>query len=314
MSTQPIIISPTDSHQRLDKFLAEFDASESRAAWQKLIKKGKILVNGRASEGSYLLKEGEEITILPQASDESDKKTRIPDIPIIYEDADVIVMDKPTGVISQRADSSDAPAVTDFLENHYPPIKEVGETEKRSGLVHRLDKDTSGLLLAAKNQDAFDFFKAEFKNREVRKIYTALVYGRIEPPMGEINLAIGRNPKSPCRQTTVKNPDSSGIKSRPARTLYETLRNYPGFSLLSVELKTGRMHQIRVHMKAVGHPVAGDAKYANLTLLSRTPELRRQFLHASELRIALPNGQNRTFRSELPADLKAYLQILSDLD
>lgn len=308
-------ISSQNKGQRLDKFLAEFDASRSRAGWQKMIKSGNVLVSGIKAEADYILKENDRIEILPEEEKPADKKTaQIPDINIIYEDDDVIVIDKPIGIVAQKAKSTESPAVTDFLEKYFPPIKKVGENEQRSGIVHRLDKDTSGIMIAAKNQKTFEFLKAKFKNREVNKIYTALVYGRIKPETGEVNLAIGRSPKMPCRQTTVKNPEQSSIKCRPARTLYETIQNFPDFSLLRVELKTGRMHQIRVHMKAIGHPVAGDRKYAGKKLLARTPELGRQFLHATELEIALPKGKEMVFRSELPADLDNFLKSLPDLD
>lgn len=299
---------------RLDKFLADFDASISRAAWQKRIKSGRVLVDGKFSAADYSLKEGDTIEILPEEKKAEKEKAEVPDISIIYEDEDVIAIDKPIGVVAQRAQSSTAPAVTDFLEKHFPPIRKIGEDEQRSGIVHRLDKDTSGVMIAAKNQKAFELLKDKFKKREVRKIYTTLVYGRVQPPEGKIDLAIGRNPKAPCRQTVVKNPEKSAIKCREARTLYRTLRSSGRYSLLEVELKTGRMHQIRVHMKAIGHPVVGDQKYAPSSLLKATPELRRQFLHASFLEITLPDGQKKAFSSPLPADLESFLRNQPDLD
>ena len=302
-----IRITAETKGQRLDKFLVDFDMEKSRAAWQKLIKSGKVLVNGKAAKADYSLKTDDVIEILRK--DIATKRVvQIPDIKIIYEDANVIVIDKPIGVVAQRAASSDAPAVTDFLENHFPAIVKVGEDEQRSGIVHRLDKDTSGIMIAAKNQKAFEFLKDKFKNRSVEKIYTTLVYGKVEPVAGKIDFAIGRNPKSPCRQTIVRNPENSTIKSRAASTLYQTLKSSENYSLLSVELKTGRMHQIRVHMKAIGHPVVGDPKYAGSNLLKSTPELKRQFLHASKLKITLPDGQNKTFRSDLPPDLQSFLK------
>jgi 23S rRNA pseudouridine1911/1915/1917 synthase len=306
-------ITAENQGQRLDKFLADFDAERSRVAWQKIIRSGKVLVNGKVTGADYTVKEGDTLEILAEEP-QTEREVKIPDIPILYEDEDVIVINKPIGVLAQKASTSSAPAVTDFLEKHFPPIAKVGEEEQRSGIVHRLDKDTSGIMLAAKTQAAFDFLKEKFQKREVEKTYTALVYGQVEPAAGEINLAIGRHPKAPCRQTVVPHPEDSPLKCRPARTLYRTLRSSGRFSLLAVELKTGRMHQIRVHLQAVGHPVVGDPKYAPPRLLRSTPQLRRQFLHASELRIELPRGQNRTFRSELPADLRAFLQNLPDLD
>ena len=307
-------ITTAQAGSRLDKFLADFDVSRSRAAWQRLIKEEKILINGKMAKANYILKENDGLEVLPEDVTAEKAPALIPDIDIIYEDADVIVIDKPIGVVAQKAATSDAPAVTAFLEKHFPAIRQVGENEQRSGIVHRLDKDTSGIMIAAKNQESFELLKNKFKQREVQKFYTALVYGKVEPAAGEINFAIGRNPKLPCQQTVIRDPENSSIKSREARTLYKTLKTYEDYSLLSVELKTGRMHQIRVHMKAIGHPVAGDAKYAGASLLRKTPELRRQFLHASELKITLPSGENRVFKSELPADLSHFLKNLDSLD
>lgn len=312
--SKEIYIANKQSNQRLDKFLADFDNSRSRAAWQKMIKNNKVLVNKKTAEANYSLKTDDVIEVLPEEPKQEKPRKKIPDIKIIYEDDNIIVVDKPIGVVAQKADSSSAPAVTDFLENHFPPIKKIEESEQRSGIVHRLDKDTSGIMIAAKTQTAFDYLKDQFKNRNVQKIYTTLVYGKVQPETGEINFAIGRNPKMPCQQTIIKNPEKSTIKSRTARTIYNTLSSSDHFSLLSIELKTGRMHQIRVHMKAIGHPVVGDQKYAEAKLLRTTPELKRQFLHATELKITLPSGKAKVFKSELPADLKSFLKNQSGLD
>ncbi|MFA7170686.1 MAG: RluA family pseudouridine synthase [Candidatus Paceibacterota bacterium] len=311
--TKTIHITANNHGQRLDKFLADFDLEKSRAAWQKLIKSGKVLVNDNATEANYSIKTADKIEILKEDLP-VERAMSVPDIKIIYEDENVIVIDKPIDVVAQRTETSDAPAVTDFLENHFPAIKKVGEDEQRSGIVHRLDKDTSGIMIAAKNQEAFEFLKDRFKKREVQKLYTALVYGKVEPEKGEIDFAIGRNPKSPCKQTIVRNPDTSTVKCRVARTLYRTIKSSEDYSLLEVELKTGRMHQIRVHMKAIGHPVVGDPKYATPKLLQSTPGLKRQFLHASELKITLPDGKKGIFHSELPNDLRSFLKKHSDLD
>ena len=308
-----IRITAETKGQRLDKFLADFDMEKSRAAWQKLIRSGNVLVNGKITKADYTVKENDIFEILKEES-KPIKKIKIPDIKILYEDDTVIVIDKPIGVVAQRAETSDAPAVTDFLESHFPPIKKIGESEQKSGIVHRLDKDTSGIMIAAKTQETFEFLKDKFKKREAQKIYTTLVYGKVELREGAVDFAIGRNPKMPYKQTVVKNPEKSDIKSREARTLYKTIKNYEGYSLLSVELKTGRMHQIRVHMKAIGHPVVGDQKYADSMLLKTTPELQRQFLHATELKIALPDGKERTFQSDLPSDLKNFIKKLHSLD
>lgn len=309
---QNISINKEQTGQRLDKFLAGFDAKKSRSSWQKKIQNGEILVNSKEVKADYTLKEKDEITILPDSEKAEKKKTPVPDIKIIYEDQDIIVIDKPIGVLSQSATSSSSPAVSDFLIKHFPKIKEVGEDEQRFGIVHRLDKDTSGLMIVAKNNESFLFLKEQFKNRKAKKVYTALVHGNIEPREGSIDFKIGRSKTNPQMQTAIDSKKKEGIKAREALTLYKTVQTFPEYSLLAVEIKTGRMHQIRVHMKAIGHPIVGDQKYSLKKFANKNQDLRRQFLHASELTVALPNdGELKTFRSNLPTDLEAFLKSIS---
>jgi 23S rRNA pseudouridine1911/1915/1917 synthase len=308
---QNISINKKQSAQRLDKFLAGFDAQKSRSAWQKKIQNEEILVNGKKVKADYTLKEKDEITILPDGEKLEKKKTPIPDIKIVYEDQDIIVIDKPIGVLSQSATSSSSPAVSDFLIKHFPKIKEVGEDEQRFGIVHRLDKDTSGVMIVAKNNESFLFLKEQFKNHKTKKIYTALVHGTIEPREGSIDFKIGRSKTNPQIQTAIDSKKKESIKSREALTLYKTIKSFQDYSLLTVEIKTGRMHQIRVHMKAIGHPIIGDQKYNLKKFVNKNRELKRQFLHASEMTVTLPSGELKTFRSDLPADLKVLLKSIS---
>ena len=321
MDNKKIKITPSQSNQRIDKFLASFYSENSRASWQKRIKNKEVLVNDREIKADYILKEDDEIEIV-KLTDFSlrsapfemtkNKEAEIPNIEIIYEeDDDVIVINKPAGVLSQNAESSRNPSVSDFLVEHYPEIKKVGEDEQRYGTVHRLDKDTSGVMIVAKNNQAFEFLKDQFKNRKTQKVYLALVYGKVNPPEGVIDLKIGRSKTNPNMQTVIDTKKKENIKSREARTVYKTIRNFKDYSFLEVSPKTGRMHQIRVHLKAIGYPVVGDKKYFFKKYKNEDLELKRQFLHASELRIKLLDGKDKIFKAELAGDLKDFLKNLS---
>ena len=312
--------TPSQSNQRIDKFLAGFYKEKSRASWQKMIKNKEVLVNNKEVKADYILKDDDEVEIvklidfsLRSAPFEmtENEKVEIPKIEIIYEDDNVIVINKPAGVLSQNAESSKSPSVSDFLVEHYPKIKEVGEDEQRCGTVHRLDKDTSGVMIVAKNNQAFEFLKDQFKNRKTQKVYLALVYGKVNPPEGVIDLKIGRSKTNPNMQTVTDTKKKEDIKSREARTVYKTIKNFKDYSLLEVSPKTGRMHQIRVHLKAIGYPVMGDQKYFFKKHKNNNLELKRQFLHASELKIQLLDGKDKIFKAELADDLKDFLDNLS---
>jgi 23S rRNA pseudouridine1911/1915/1917 synthase len=252
-----IKITLSQSNQRIDKFLAGFYTEKSRASWQKMIRNKEVLINNKEIKPDYVLKENDEVEILKIQKDVLNKKKEIeiPEIEIIYEDDDVIVINKPAGVLSQRTESSKAPAVSDFLVRHYPKIKNVGEDEMRFGVVHRLDKDTSGVMIVAKNNKAFEFLKKQFKDRKTQKVYLALVYGNVKPLEGVIDFKIGRSKTRSDMQTVIDTKKKENIKSREAKTVYKTIKNFKDYTLLEVQPKTGRMHQIRVHLKAIGYPV-----------------------------------------------------------
>ena len=318
MNPKNIKIKSAQANQRIDKFLASFYAKKSRASWQKRIKNGEVLVNGKKIKPDYILKECDEVEILlvsqPPPAPSCLRRGKIEiseikinDIKIIYEDDDVIVIDKPAGVLAQKASSSSSPAVSDFLVKRFPEIKKVGEDEQRYGIVHRLDKNTSGVMIVAKNNQSFEFLKEQFKNRKTQKTYTTLVYGNVESKEGIINLKIGRSKTNPLIQTVIDSKKKEGIKSREAVTHYKTLKSFKNYTLLEASPKTGRMHQIRVHLKALGYPVAGDKKYFYKKYRNLKPKLERQFLHASELKIRLLDGKINTFESKLPKDLKNFL-------
>jgi len=332
-----IKITAAQFNQRVDKFLADFYPEKSRTGWQKRIKGEEVLVNKKKVKPDYVLKKNDEIEILPVLQSllvppclrrgddkisltsfdkgENSLITRgeieISEIEIVYEDDDIIVIDKPAGVLSERAESSKSSSVVDFLVKYYPKIKEVGEDKQRFGIVHRLDKDTSGVMIVAKNNKSFEFLKSQFKDRKVQKTYTALVYGTVEPKEGIIDFRIGRSKTRPNMQTVIDTKKKLGIKSREALTLYKTIKSFDGYSLLEAYPKTGRMHQIRVHLKAIGYPVVGDKKYFFKKYAKIKPVLGRQFLHAGKLKIKLPNGKVSAFKSKLPEDLERFLDKIS---
>ena len=321
MTSRKIKINSAQSNQRIDKFLASFYIEKSRTNWQKMIKNEGILVNKKKVKADYILKEGDEVKIVKILANSTlsdfsptarnDNFQTVSKIEIIYENDDVIVIDKPVGILSQIAKSSKAPAISDFLIKHYPKIKEVGKDEQRFGIVHRLDKDTSGIMIIAKNNKSFEFLKDQFKNRKVQKIYTTLAYGTVKPKEGIIDLKIGRSKTKPNMQTVIDTKKKENIRSREALTLYKTIENFKDYTLLEVQIKTGRMHQIRVHLKALGYPVVGDQKYFFKKYRNIEPKLERQFLHASKLKIELPDEKIKEFKSALPQDLKNFLSTIN---
>lgn len=222
---------------------------------------------------------------------------------IIYEDKNILVIDKPSGLVVQPEQGKDSITLIDHLLKLRPEIKDVGEDPTRPGLVHRLDKDTSGLILIAKNNKSFIELKNKFKNREIQKTYTALVVGALKEKYGIIDKPIGRA-KSRIKQTT----RFIAAMERPAITEYKVTKEFGNFSLMEIKPKTGRMHQIRVHLASIGHPIAADKTYG----FKRQPAIKglnRQFLHATEIEFEL-FGKNYHFESKLPGELQTALKNL----
>jgi 23S rRNA pseudouridine1911/1915/1917 synthase len=295
---------------RLDVFLSKKFPRYSRQQIKKNILKANVLVNGGKSKPSYILKEGDKISVkisLPEKiSLEPDFSIKLK---IICEDKDVIVVDKPAGLVVHPTANlaSRSGTLVNALLAYFPEIKNVGEDELRPGIVHRLDKETSGPLIVAKNNQAFKFLKEQFQKRKIEKRYLALVSGSLKEKKGVIEKPIGRSKKTPLRQAVAK-----GIlteKTKEARTEYKVIRNSKDYTLVEAVPKTGRMHQIRVHFASIGHPLAGDKKYAFKR--QRPPEgLERHFLHANYLKFKSPCGRMIELESKLPEDLKNVLNKL----
>lgn len=230
---------------------------------------------------------------------------------VLYEDGSVLVVEKPAGIVvfpegytSRRHEKT----LIDHLVEKYPALENVGEGP-RYGIVHRLDKDTSGILLVAKTDEALIFFQKQFKNRGVEKKYIALATGVIKEDFGTISGFIGRSPADPRKQKAYGENEKRPVSAREALTEYKVLKRFSEYTLLEVVINTGRKHQIRCHLASIHHPIAGDAMYGFKD--SPDPGLDRQFLHASYLKVRLPNGIEKEFHSELPNTLKKILETIS---
>jgi len=309
---------------RLDQFLVKKFPQYSRAYLKKQIRAGNILVNGKIVKPAYLLKENDKIEIkIPKIPELKILPNPEIKIKIIYEDNDVIVIEKPAGIaVHPRQTKTGAPLINELnstlvsgLIALYPLLANVGDNPKiRPGIVHRLDKDTSGLMVVAKNNFAFDWLKKQFKERKVIKEYLALVVGKLKEKRGIITKSISRA-KDFRKRTTLLSRITPNIlrgfsQKKEAETYYKTIKEFKDYTLIKAKPKTGRTHQIRVHLASIGHPIAGDKLYG-FKRQKKPMGLERQFLHASYLKFSTPNGKILEFKSKLPKDLKEVVLTLS---
>jgi 23S rRNA pseudouridine1911/1915/1917 synthase len=235
------------------------------------------------------------------------------DIKIIYEDDDILAVNKPAGLLVHCAENSKEPTLVDWLIKKYPEIKNIGEDQSRPGIVHRLDKDTSGVLLVAKNQKTFEYLKSQFQSRKIKKKYLALVHGIVKNDKGLIELPIAKSKKDfrkkACLDARRAVHGKLAGKIREAVTEYKVLKRFPGYTLIEACPKTGRTHQIRVHLKAIGYPIVCDRLYGPKK--QECPfGLSRHFLHASSIEFNLPAGGRIKLEADLPDDLQATLTKL----
>lgn len=286
---------------RLDRYVAE-RCGFSRSYVQKLISEGLVLVEGKRAKSSRKLKAGEKLLLtLPPLSLAPLKPEAIP-LKIVYEDKDILVVDKPAGLTVHPAPGHESGTLVGAILAYLPELAELGGGV-RPGIVHRLDKDSSGLVVVAKNEAARIFLSKQLKNRELKKSYLALVRGYLSPAQGVIEGSIGRHPRDRQRMAITS-------KGKEARTFYQVKEHLKGYTLLEIQTKTGRTHQIRVHLSAIGYPVVGDRVYG-----VKSSFLKRQFLHAHLLGFKLPrNGEFVDFESALPVDLKQALEHVDRKD
>ena len=289
--------------QRLDKWLAERLPDHSRTEIQRWIREGLVRVNGRASKPGYKLEPGDvvEVDVPAPVPYEEIKPEPIP-LNILYEDDDLLVIDKPAGMVVHPAPGHTSGTLVNAILYHCPDLRGVGGVE-RPGIVHRLDKDTSGLILVAKHDRAHRELQRQFKEREIEKAYLALVEGHLQPKEGRIEAPIGRDKRHRKRMAVIRD-------GREAVTEYRVIAYYDDYTLVEVYPLTGRTHQIRVHFAFIGHPLVGDTVYGRRKQRLK-PWLKRQFLHAHRLRFRLPRtGEWVEFTSPLPEDLQAVLDKL----
>ena len=296
------VVQESDDRPRLDVFLTSRIVGPSRTSAQRLIRNGHVGINGRqVTRSSAVLGPGDVVSVeLPvQGADALTQKASGPKLVVSYEDQHILVIDKPAGIAVHPGPGHRDGTLVDMLVSYCPEIATVGEPG-RPGIVHRLDLDTSGLLIVARTHQAYEILGKMIRARTVNRGYIALVAGTVNPVEGIVDAPIGRNPASRTRQAVV----STG---RSARTRYKVIRQYPTAALLDVSLETGRMHQIRVHMAALGHAVVGDRVYGTMSASMTKPA--RQFLHAARLSFQHPiTGKPMDVRSELPEDLAVVLR------
>lgn len=291
--------------ERLDQWLAAALPHLSRSQLQKLIRQEQIWLNGQTARPSTAVQPGDVVTVYLPAPEPTTPQPELVALEIVYEDDDLVVINKPAGMVVHPAQGHSSGTVVNALLARYPDLANLAEEDDaaadRPGIVHRLDQDTSGLMLVARTAAALGQLQQQFKQREVEKIYLALVYGQPAAPEGIIDVPLGRD--SQHRQKFAPRPDG-----KPARTHYQLLENYGAYSLLEIGLETGRTHQIRVHLAWLKCPVVGDTVYGR----KKNPlGLRRQFLHAWRLRFQHPRT-GETIRLEAPL-AEALQRVLDDL-
>ena len=292
--------------ERIDVALAAM-LEMSRAKAQKLIASGAVLVDGTPSNGHQLVTASNEITLDESRADTAptpDTLRPTPSLEILYEDPDVIVVNKPAGLLVHPTGTSTEPTLVDALKSHLPTIVSVGDDKARAGIVHRLDKEASGVIIVAKTNEAFAHLKQQFHDRANEKHYTVLVMGSVIDDAGTITFPIARS-KTKARMAA--RPTSQDGKE--AITHYDVIERYANATLLDVRIETGRTHQIRAHMFALGNPVAGDKVYVRKGV--KQLPLPRLFLHARSLTATLPNGERSTFEAPLPELLQRTLDSLT---
>ncbi len=303
---QAFTVAEESSGQRLDVFCTAAISGYSRSAIQKAIKDEKVLVNGSPAKPRQVVKKDDHIRIrLEEMKTVSEAPVDVDmNIPIVHEDRDVVVINKPAGIAVHPGTGIRSGTVADWFAKRYPDAIGVGEGENRPGIVHRLDKDTSGVMILAKNETAYAHLKKQFQMRRPKKEYLALVFGVPGGRDGRITQPIARSRRNPMRRAV----DPLG---KEAATDWVIEEKYPsGHSLIRAFPQTGRMHQIRVHMHFLGFPIVGDQLYA-FKRKKQPQGVTRHLLHAEKLTITLPNGDTKTFTAPLAEDFAGVLANLS---
>jgi 23S rRNA pseudouridine1911/1915/1917 synthase len=288
-----------DSEARLDQYLAALELGLTRSRLQRLITDGHVTVNGDAARPSHKVRRGDRVSLrVPPPRPTGVEAQDVP-VSVVYQDAELVVIDKPAGLAVHPGPGHPDRTLVNGLLALCPDIQGIGGVT-RPGIVHRLDKDTSGLMVVAKTERAHQDLSWQIKERRVQKGYLALAVGVPEPSEGVIDAPIARDPRHRKRMAVV-------IGGRESRTRYRVAERFASYSLLELGLETGRTHQIRVHLAYLGYPLLGDGVYGK-----RSPRLERHFLHANRLGFRHPvSGEAMSFQSDLPPEL---LEVLAELE
>jgi 23S rRNA pseudouridine1911/1915/1917 synthase len=296
---QSISAAASDAGKRLDQFLRERLPQYSRSRLQDWIEQGRVLVDGAAAKRSYLVKGAERVEVRP--GELAPLRATPEDLPldVLYEDADVIAINKPAGMVVHSGAGLHSGTLVNAVLHRFGKLSSVAG-DLRPGIVHRLDRFTSGVILIARSDAAHRNLAEQFASRQVEKIYIALVHGQMKNDEGRITTPIARDPVARVRMT------ARLAHGRQAITSYRVLNRFEGLTFLEVKIGTGRTHQIRVHLASIGHPVVGDKLYG-----APASELGRYFLHARQITFTSPTtGERITVGAPLPPDLEKYLGML----
>ena len=301
-------VSAEESGTRVDFFLTRRLPEWSRSQLQRLIRAGLVTIGARAArKAGEEVKAGDRVSVRLEPREVGAAPECLP-LAIVYEDADLVVVNKPAGMVVHVGAGVKSGTLVNALLHHIATLSTAGG-ESRPGIVHRLDKMTSGLVIVAKNDNAHRALAGQFKGRDVHKTYMLLVHGRVTKDAGEIAVPVGRDPVRRVRMRV------GGIRPREALTRYRVLRRFPHFTLLEAEPRTGRTHQIRVHFASLGHPIVGDTLYGapgKLRIAGREEKtLTRNFLHASAIEFHHPRTAALvSLRAPLPVELERFLSTL----
>lgn len=295
-------VDETSRKKRLDVFLSENLQEISRSRLKKLIDENCVTVNEKSRPAGYKMRLGEKVALqLPSLEILDTTSENIP-LDIIFEDEHMLAVNKPAGMVVHPAPGHSTGTLVNALLHHCDDLSGIGGVE-RPGIVHRLDKETSGLVLIAKSETAHKTLAMQFKNREIKKEYLAFVKGKVKNDTGSIDSPVGRH------KTQRKKMGTGGNHSRPAFTHYEVLQRCKNWTYVKLKPETGRTHQIRVHLASLHHPVIGDKLYGGKNPNSGALKMDRQALHASHLELSHPvSGISLSFSANLPVDMESFLQ------
>lgn len=296
-----LTLNPGDAGKRLDQLIHEHLPQFSRSRIQEWIRAGRVAVNGAPQRASRAMRAGDVVAVNPAAPPPLHATAEDIPLRVLYEDKDLVAIDKPAGMVVHAGAGVHSGTLVNALLHRFASLSSAGGA-LRPGIVHRLDRFTSGVLLVAKNDAAHHALAAQFAGRQVEKVYVALVHGVVKPQTGRIERPIARDPGRRTRMTARLE------QGRAAWSEYRVLRRFAGFTLLEVRIGTGRTHQIRVHLSSLGHPVTGDTLYGAPAKVPGQPPLERFFLHAHRIRFCQPStGQPVVVEAPLPPELEAWM-------